>query len=113
MTKKENGNGKDTLDEGLIAIHMAFKDAKYLEVAAKECAELMKLGCHRQLELSDAAAMQLYAVVTEGKKVQVERRNTKGEGYLANIESYENLRDFFNGTLEAQTILSPEAANDG
>jgi len=104
-------NGKIT-DEGLTALNAAFKGAKYLEDDAKRCAELMCVGKHRELELSDAAAMQLYALVTEGKKAQVSRRGSTGAGYSVNIESYADLLAFFDGSLDAIQLDSQEAAND-
>ena len=108
-----SGNGK-ILDEGLIAINEAFRGAKYLEEDAKVAAEMMKVGKHRELEISDAQAMEMYAMITEGKKFQVNRLNSKGEGYRANVESYLDLADFFTGDLEAEIVEStPDAANDG
>lgn len=105
------GNGQ-IVDIGLKAINESFEDAKYLEPAAKECAELMMMGAHRKLEINDAAAMQLYAMVTENHKVKVERTFDSGGGYVVRIETYEQLRDFFNGELGATTSESLEASND-
>ena len=107
------GNGK-ILDEGLIAINEAFDGAKFLEEDAKIAAEYMKIGKHRDLEISDAQAMEMYAIVTEGKMFEVTRRNSKGEGYKANVENYSDLADYFAGELEAQTVgtAEAEAAND-
>ena len=107
-----DGNGK-ILDEGLIAINEAFRGAKFLEEDGKVAAEMMKVGKHRELEISDAQAMEMYAMITEGKKFQVTRRNSKGEGYRANVENYADLADYFAGDLEADIVeLKPEAAND-
>ncbi len=107
------GNGR-VVDEGLIAINEAFRGAKYLEEDAKVSAELMKVGKHRELEISDAVAMEMYAMITEGKKFNITRRNSKGEGYRANVENYTDLAAFFAGELEADIVApEPEAANDG
>jgi len=105
------GNGK-VRDEGLLAINAAFEGAKYLEEDAKRAADLMKIGRHRNLEISDAQAMELYAIITEGKKFQIERTNSNGEGYLARVESYADLADLFDGTLPSNVVREPEAAND-
>ena len=112
-------NGND-VDQGLMAINMAFKDAKYLCAEAKECAELMMIGKHRELELSDSNAMMMYGSVTEGKKFILERIGKSGRGYRVQIESYADLRDFFNGTIEGYEVAAvkavteePEVANDG
>jgi len=99
------GNGA-VLDEGLLAINEAFKGAKYLEEDAKLCAELMMLGSHRKLEISDAQAMELYAIVTEGKKFEITRRNSKGEGYQANVENYADLLQLFEGSLPSTEVHS-------
>lgn len=105
------GNGK-LVDEGLTALKLCFEGAKYLEVDAKRCAELMQLGEHRNLEISDGVAMQMYAMVTEGKKFEMTRRNSEGEGYRVNVENYTHLADLFAGDLEAELVNEPEAAND-
>ena len=97
------GNGR-VVDEGLIAINKAFEGAKYLDADAKAAAELMKVGKHRELEISDAQAMELYALVTEGKKFQIDRRNSKGDGYRCNVESYADLHLLCAGELEGETI---------
>lgn len=99
------GNGQDL---GLQAINEAFEGAKYLDPLAKECAELMKLGAHRDLEISDAVAMQIFGMVTEGKNVALRRQGSKGQGYLVTIETYRHLRDFLRGTRNAVEI--PEGA---
>ncbi len=106
------GNGK-MLDEGLIAINEAFRGAKYLEEAAKECAELMKIGKHRDLEISDGVAMNMYAMITEGKKFEMTRRGSTGAGYQLNVENYTDLAELFRGDLLADQVgPEPEAAND-
>ena len=97
------GNGK-IVDEGLTVINWAFEGAKYLSAEAKECAELMKLGKHREQEVNDATAIEMFAMVTEGKKFQLTRQGNSGKGYSVCIESYADLRDFLNGTIEATEI---------
>jgi len=105
------GNGK-VRDEGLLAINAAFEGAKYLEEDAKRAAELMKIGRHRNLEISDAQAMELYAIITEGKKFQIERTNSNGEGYRANVENYTDLAALFDGSLSSDVVRELEVAND-
>ena len=102
-----NGNGR-VLDEGLIAINEAFDGAKYLEEDAKIAAEHMKVGRHRGLEISDSQAMNMYAMITEGKKFQVTRTNSEGVGYQANVESYADLVALFDGGLVAQEVYYDE-----
>ena len=105
MADKTKGNG-GVRDEGLMAINESFRDALYLNEDAKWCADLMKIGKHRELELSDSAAMEMYALVTEGKNFEVTRRNTDGEGYRANIESYADLLALFSGDFMAEVVHS-------
>lgn len=93
-----SGNG-GVFDEGLAAIREAFMGATYLEPAAEECAELLMAGKHRELELPDAAAMEMYGTVTEGKNFEVQRLNKDGAGYMAHIESYTDLAAFFRGDI--------------
>ena len=100
MTK---GNGQ-IVDEGLTALKQCFEGAKYLEADAKRAAELMLIGKHRELEISDATAMQMYAMVTEGKCFDMTRTNSEGIGYQVQIESYTNLADLFAGELEAAEV---------
>lgn len=99
------GNGK-VEDRGLLAINAAFEGAKYLEADAKKAAELMKIGKHRELEISDATAMELYAIVTEGKSFEIVRRNSKGEGFKCNVESYSDLLMLFEGTLPGEQVYA-------
>lgn len=101
------GNGR-VRDEGLLAINAAFEGARYLEDEAKRAAELMKIGKHRELEISDGQAMELYAIVTEGNRCEIERLNSKGEGYRASISSYKELADFFAGELMAEAVTEPD-----
>lgn len=105
------GDGQ-VVDIGLKAINESFHDAKYLEPAAKECAELMMLGEHRKLEINDAAAMQLYSMVTQNHMVKLERSFDSGGGYVVRITCYEELKQFFMGELPAQSTEDLGASND-
>ncbi len=109
MSEKD-GQEKDV---GLIAMKVAFDDAKYLCPEAKQCAELMMIGAHRKLEIPDNIAMEMYSMVTEDHNFTLDRRNDEGDGYVVNIESYANLRDFFAGNLDAAQVSAEVAANDG
>lgn len=101
-------NGHD-VDEGLVALREAFKDAQYISVEAKDCADQIMLGAHRVQEIPDAVIMEVYGSITEGKNIQLTFAADSG-GYVANIESYTDLIAMMAGTLEAIPTEAP--AND-
>jgi hypothetical protein len=101
------GNGR-IRDEGLIAINESFRGAKFLEQDAKLCADLMCIGSHRDLQISDATAMEMFATITEGKCFVITRLNTQGQGYQANIETYGDLANLFERSLLAYKVDNDE-----
>jgi len=102
-----NGNGR-VRDEGLIAINESFRGAKFLEQDAKLCADLLCIGSHRELEISDAVAMEMFATITEGKCFTITRLNTQGQGYQANIENYGDLAELFERSFLAHKVDNDE-----
>lgn len=112
MSRGPNGGSPPRVDEGLRALRVAFQDAVYINDDARECAELMMRGTHRQLEIPDAAAMQLYEQVTMGQPVGLTRTNARGEGYRVLVRDYAQLAALFRGELLAEKVEAPPAAND-
>jgi len=101
------GNGK-MIDEGLAAIKLAFKDAKFLDADGKECANLMMLGAHRTVEIPDNLIMDMYGSITSGRNVELSFESNEGNGYTAQLTSYGDLIKLMQGTLEAAVV---EAGN--
>ena len=102
MTK---GNGVDkAVDEGLMALRESFKDAKFLDSDAKDAADLICLGAHREQGIPDSTVMEVFGIITEGKNCQLSLKTKEGHGYVAHIESYANLVAFVSGSLEAHIL---------
>jgi len=102
------GNGK-IIDEGLAALKAAFDGAQYLSVEAKECSERIQLGEHRQQNIPDVLIMEVYGSITAGRNIALEFRADSGRGFVAHLESYEDLNALMAGTFEAIPIEQPEA----
>ena len=98
-----SGNGQSH-DEGLKAIELAFKDAKYTDADGKECANLMILGAHRNVEIPDNLIMEIYGSLTDGKNVKLGFKAASGQGYDVCIENYGDMIKFMQGTLEASVV---------
>ena len=91
-------------DEGLKAIELAFEDAKYLDADGKECANLMILGAHREIEIADNVIMEIFGSITEGKNVKMTFATDSGNGYEVHIENYGDMVKLMQGTLDAYVI---------
>lgn len=100
------------VDEGLAAIRHSFDGAQYINDTARECAERMMLGEHRDLELPDSAIMEIYGIITSGEKVRLKRTNDNGDGFLVHIESYEDLLSLIKQEADAQLITGEAERED-
>lgn len=99
------GNGGTVIDEGLAALKMAFDDSKFYNNYAKQCAELIIMGAHREMNIPDAVIMEVYGSITEGKKMSLKFETNAGKGFIANIESYGDLISFMKGKLQCNTFV--------
>jgi len=101
-------NGHDaSADKGLTAVQASFADAQYQCIEARDAAILMMRGAHREMEIPDAVIMEAYGMVTRGHKCEIRFKTDEGRGYIANIESFEDLIKFMQGELEATLLEAP------
>lgn len=105
--EKSNGNGQ-VKDEGLLALKAAFDGAQFLNAEAKEVSERILLGQHRQQQIPDNLVMEIYATITEGVNMALEFTSDDGNGYIAYVESYNDMLKLLDGGLDVVEV-TPDA----